>query len=242
MISSSLSPRRRRSDGKWFVLAALVVLAGGVYVLRGPLSGLLWSALQPIAAWRYGAGAAAELASTTAALAGRDALYKENVELKKLLGRSAEAPSVLASVLMRPPQTPYDTLVIDLGEQDGIALNAGVSAGGTSLVGRVTDLYAHTARVTLFSASGETYDAVLLTKSGSMPVSVEGQGGGSLRGQVPSGSDVKVGDPVVLPGIAGSLAATVERIDRGGESYLTLYMRLPVDPFALRFVLVRTQP
>src|SRR3989338_7758973 len=44
-----------------------------------------------------------------------DRLKEENIEHKALFGREREKNVVLASVIMRPPQSPYDMLVLDAG-------------------------------------------------------------------------------------------------------------------------------
>jgi cell shape-determining protein MreC len=182
-----------------------------------------------------------ELAQAQALLVDRDALYKENIELKARLGRNETAsPRVLAAVLMRPPGVPYDTLLIDAGTQHGIALGDLVSAGGQAIIGRVIEAYQSTARVELFSAPGQSYQALL---RGTTPVAVEGQGGGSMRAQVPAGTQVAVGDEVEFPGMWGGLSALVSAVDaRAGESFIVLFMHLPANPAELRFVEVLTEP
>ena len=52
-----------------------------------------------------------------------DTLLSENISLKEILGRlPAEGAGnvVLGAILSKPNQSPYDTLVVDLGEKDGL--------------------------------------------------------------------------------------------------------------------------
>jgi len=221
-------------------LAGVLLLVGAVALWRAPLSGALWQILRPVVQMRFGGTAGdAQNASTAAALADRDALYAENLDLKKRLGRAVVVPRIVAGVLLRPPMTPYDTLVIDAGSAEGVTAGDFVSAGGTALVGTVSDVYARSARVALFSAPGGRYDALL---RGSIPVTVEGQGGGSMQARLPSGTAVAAGDAVVLPGIAGGMTATVSHVERAeSESFVTLYMQLPANIFTLRYVEVWKQ-
>ncbi len=240
---TTISHNRRRTTplGPILTVGGVLLVVGLVYVFRGPLTGALWSVLGPVLQARYnGSDLEAQLASTTAALADRDVLYQENLDLKSRLGRTDTVPTrVVAAVLSRPPASPYDTLVIDTGLQHQVAVEDLVSAGGTTVIGRVTEVYDRTARVTLYSAPGSTYDGLL---HGTIPVSVEGQGGGSMRAQVPAGTAALVGDSVVLPGLLGGLSARVAAVEHGSsESYITLYFRLPVDFFALRYVEVWKQ-
>lgn len=236
MISNSpfdrLRARRRTPVRGMVVVAAVVIVVGLAVLFRAPLTTFFWSVIGPVMTARYAIGPDA---STAALLADRETLYQENLDLKARLGRTDTVPvRILASVILRPPSTPYDTLMIDAGAGSGVAQGDLVSAGGTALIGTVTHVYEHTARVTLFSAPGETYDALL---RGVTPVSIGGEGGGSLVGAMPAGTAVKAGDTVLVPGIAGGLVAKVAHVERvAGESQVTVYFTLPVNPFELRFV------
>jgi cell shape-determining protein MreC len=245
MISSRSAAAARAGRARLIAFILLVLLLGAAALWRPLLSGGVWKVLAPIMSARYSSpGLEAALASTTAALADRDALFAENKELKKRLGRDPGVPRVLAGVLLRPPATPYDTLVIDAGFKDGIARGDAVTAGGTTVIGEVTDLYDTAARVTLYSASGEKYDALLHLRSGeSVPIVIEGQGGGSLKAMLPSGTEVQAGDYAVLPGLLGGLTAKVTYIDESeAESFSAVYLSLPVNPSTLRFVEVLKRP
>lgn len=227
------------------VLVFLLIVTGAT-VWRSHLEALVWSLMAPLERTRSGWESSevtrlrAELASTTARMADRDALYEENLQLKSRLGRDAGRARLLAAVLLRPPGTPYDTLIVDAGSAEGVSAESLVSGGGTTLIGSVAQVYEHTSRVVLFSAPGETYD-VLLHAAGNaaviVPVQMQGQGAGSLVGQVPAGTIVAVGDTLVFPGIASQFAGRVSHvISKEGESFQTIYARLPVDPLSLQFV------
>lgn len=186
----------------------------------------------------------ATLASTTAALADRDLLYSQNSELKKMLGRPQTSTRVLGVVLLRPPGLPYDTLIIDSGTNSGIVVGDLVFAGGSVAIGEISDAYTTTSRVSLFSAPGRTYEAQVAPKAtaGSvMPLTLAGQGAGSLSGEVPAGSAVSVGDPVVIPGLGTAFMGTVSHIDApSGSSFETVFIQMPVSIFSLQYVQVQT--
>jgi cell shape-determining protein MreC len=242
----TISPHRRRGSLPWArlaQLAALAALIAAAVLWRAPLAGILWRGLEPVMQWRaLGAGGSAllaqELASTTAALADRNALAADNQLLKQELGRGGAATGVLALVLERPPGTPYDTLVIDAGLNHGLAQGDLVFAAGATLIGEVSEVYATTAQVTLFSSPGQTYQALI---RGSIPVSMTGQGAGSMTGEVPAQTVVHAGDPVLYPAMTGGFTGAVSRVDApAGESFETIYVQLPVDLFSLRYVRVET--
>jgi cell shape-determining protein MreC len=244
--------RKMRRSRMPRVLVVLVVLLICVVVIywRNAVASVLWRVSTPIVALRDHATQntvgtlQAELASTTAALADRNSLYAQNAELKRLLGRVTTSQEVVGAVLMRPPGLPYDTLMIDVGAQQGIAVDDLVFAGGSVAIGEVTDIYDTTSRVTLLSAPGRSYDAQILSSAtlGSVvPVSLEGQGAGSFTGEVPAGSAVSAGDSIVIPGIDNSFMGTISHVDApAGSSFETIYVQLPADIFSLQYVEVQT--
>ncbi len=223
----------------WVVLCALLI--AGVAYFRQPASSIFWQVMAPVVRVRDALGATeaarlrAELASTTAALADRNLIYKDLLDLRERLGRSDTAAArTLAAVLQRPPWTAYDTLLIDAGQMQGVTQGALVSAGGQTFIGRVSEVYAASSRVELFSSPGASYQATL---NGTLPLAVEGQGGGSMRAEVPAGTPVKVGDTVQFPGLMGGIVSTVSAIEaKAGESFIIVYLRLPINPADLRFV------
>jgi cell shape-determining protein MreC len=242
--SSQFGRRRGTLPIKTIIASVFLLLAFGAAVYwREALSNRALDVLAPIGRVRQRLDASdnarlrAELASTTALVADRNFLYKENLELKGRLGRDAGTPGILAGVLMRPPATPYDTLLVDAGTTEGVSAGDFVSAGGTTLIGVVREVYEHSSRVVLFSAPGESYDTML---GGTVPLHMEGQGGGSLVGQVPASTPVAAGDAVVFPGVASAFAGSVSKvISKPGESFQMVYVRLPVDPLSLQFVEIR---
>lgn len=229
---------------------AVLVLCVVVILLQKQLSSVVWQVLTPIAKVRDTLASTevsnlqAQLASTTAALADRDALYSQNIELKKMLGRPQTSSQVLAAVLLRPPGIPYDTLLIDTGTDSGVVVGDLVFAAGTVAIGEVSDVYAHTSRVSLFSAPGRTYEAEVTLQAvpgSALPVSLQGQGSGSFAGQVPAGSVAAVGDEVTIPSLNNEVLGGITHIDApSGSSFETLYVQLPVNIFSLLYVQVQT--
>jgi cell shape-determining protein MreC len=232
------------------LLSAALAACALVLFWQSAFANLFWQAGAPVLGLRNAFSQTevsmlkAQLASTTAALADRDALYSQNLALKNLLGRPQTGGRVLGAVLLRPPGTPYDTLIIDAGIKDGLAVGNTVFAGGTAAIGEVSDVYAGTARVILFSAPGRTYQAQVSPRatSGSViPVSLEGQGAGSFTGQVPAGSAIAEGDAVTIPGIGNEFLGSISHVAvADGSSFETLYVRMPVSIFSLQYVEVQT--
>jgi cell shape-determining protein MreC len=180
-----------------------------------------------------------KLAASEALVLDRNQLYEENLALKEAFGRSAEPNRVLATVLLRPSATPYDTLIIDVGSDAGIVVGDVVSASGSLLVGKIAQVFAHTSLVRLYSSPGESYEGFL---RGSIPIKVVGQGGGSLVADVPYDAKAVEGDSVTLPMLEANTAFIVEHVEQGqGNASPKVYVRLPISAFDLRFVEVWRQ-
>ena len=242
--------RRGRLFGPVSLLAAVLVLVAVVMLWQKQLSTVVWQLATPVVKARNTLTSSevsnlqAALASTTAALADRDALYSQNIELKKMLGRPQTSTEVLAAVLLRPPGLPYDTLILDIGADSAVFAGDLVFAAGTVAIGEVSDVYGHTARVSLFSAPGRTYEAQVIPKAAQgsvLPVSLQGQGSGSFAGQIPAGSVAAVGDSVLIPSLNNEVLGSITHIDApSGSSFETLYVQLPVNIFSLQYVQVQT--
>lgn len=245
-----ISPRRRRK-GEGLRLALVVALCvisiAILAVWRQPLTHLFWLMAEPVL--RVGHESAqteverlrAEVAALNVQVADRSFLYDENLRLKERLGRVPEGKqTTLAVVLLRPPGTPYDTFILDVGTKDGVAVGDLVFASGSVVLGKITEAYHSTARATLFSAPGAKHEALIFSEGGSIPVALEGQGAGSFVGKIPQGTPIEVGQTVIFANIMPVLAASVSYVEaREGESFQTVYMHMPINPFTLRYVEVR---
>lgn len=189
------------------------------------------------------------LIEENAVLTGRVTFLEErvmNLEREKgeesaillLYGRPPAAGEVAASVLVGPPQTPYDMVIIDVGEREAILEGSGVYLLSGASVGSVSEVFSNTARVKLFSTSGETTNAVL--ERGETPVVLEGIGGGNFKITLPRDTDVENGDRIHSPDIEASLIAIVEDVRlTQTDSFKTVLARSPANIFSLRLVIVR---
>ncbi len=164
---------------------------------------------------------------------------RENRELRELIGRSSTERMVVASVLKRPSEVPYDTLLIDAGRSEGISVQNEVFVDGVP-IGVVREVFSHSATVLLFSSPGTTRD--VLVGDTHTAVTATGRGGGNFEARIPREISVAVGDAVELPGLsAGQLAVIESTYDKPTDSFVTVLFKLPVNLRQLRLVEVRTQ-
>lgn len=157
--------------------------------------------------------------------------------LLELVGREQEPDTVIAAVLTRPPQTPYDVIIIDAGSNESVSVGSEVSLPEGPILGVVSEVYSKRAKVKLFSASGEETSAVL--ERNNMPVILVGTGGGNFKLTLPRDIIVEKGDRILSTDIASRHLATVGEINiRPTDSFKEVLARSPTNIFVLRFVFV----
>jgi len=161
----------------------------------------------------------------------------ENVELRAALGRDTDKIHVVAGILAKPNFSPYDTFVIDLGALDGILPGQKVFAGQGALIGEVSSTYRHSALVSLFSTPGSEFQAYV--GSTTIPITVKGQGSGNFRASVPRGTELSIGDVLVLPDLDTEVLGILQAIDAPeNATFATLYFTFPFNYLALHHVYV----
>ncbi len=169
-----------------------------------------------------------------------DMLAKENAELRGLLGDSGDE-RILAGVIGRPNALPYDMLLIDQGERDGIAPGAPVYIGDRTVIGFVQSVAERTSLVTLITTPD--FSSTVYVLGPDIFTTAVGMGGGQLRVGIPQGIIVKEGDLVILPSITSGVYGAVshiEMIPSQPEQYAYVAPRTPIG--SLRLVAVGKTP
>ena len=164
-------------------------------------------------------------------------LLKENQDLKSELGRPGVSGKVLASILSKPPVSPFDTFVIDIGSSLGIKEGNKVYLGGNIIVGKVKSVTGGTSIVELFSNSSVKQESTL-SRTGATFV-LQGHGGANFILEVPKEADILWGDVFTYPDINSSIIGTVYYIDTNSQSsFKTIYLRIPGNVFSARYLFV----
>jgi len=186
-----------------------------------------------------------------------DAVLKENQDLKNEFGRpgadiagalspSGEAGqqnSTLARILSKPPQSPYDTFVLDAGSENsnvgtGITVGDKVYISDTVLIGEISEVSAKSSIVNLFSKSGMTN--TLTDERTGASYSVAGQGGANMSFQAPKDADILWGDVFNCPTLVTSVVGSVFYIDQSAQSsFKTIYLRVPGNVFQTKWVMIQ---
>jgi rod shape-determining protein MreC len=164
-------------------------------------------------------------------------LQAENTELKEILERREHEVLILAPILRKPHFSPYDTLIIDGGKNQGISPGDSVVVSGSVLVGKVDEVYERSSKVKMFSSPGEKME--VLIGSSNIQAEAEGQGGGNFLVKLSREIDVKEGDAVVIPGITPKVFGVVEKIDTDAtRAFQNILFKTPYNIFEIHFVQV----
>jgi rod shape-determining protein MreC len=153
----------------------------------------------------------------------RDKIYPDGVRL------------VTARVVARSTTAWYSTVTIDVGRGSGVDVYDPV-VNGAGLVGRVTEVKANAAQVTLITDQQSFVDAMV------QPGAAQGIVAGSVTGDVTlqyvdKNERVKVGQYVVTSGTSGRLGSIFVRgipigqIASIGVQDVELYQSISLDPF-----------
>ncbi|MBI2108652.1 MAG: rod shape-determining protein MreC [Parcubacteria group bacterium] len=165
-----------------------------------------------------------------------EAVIQENEELKRLLGREDVSRGILGRVLSQPNRSPYDIFYIDIGKDRDIITGSLVISGNV-LLGVVDTVYAHSAKIRLFSSPDTETHAVISKKK--ISATAYGQGGGVFEIKIPRDIEIAAGDAVMYPSIHNYLLGTVLKIEsKSTSSFQSVFFRAPINIFTTQFVLV----
>ncbi len=167
-------------------------------------------------------------------------LRAENDYLKNVFYRHPERSFMLARVLASPGAIPYDTLIIDIGTDAGLLPGVRVFSDGDFILGEVSQVFKHSAVVTLYSSSGNELSVQFGATA--TPVTAYGVGGGNFRIILPKGVLVEIGDIIEVPELAPTFLGIVEGVEKSESSSLQdIYFRWPFNVSALRFVYIEVE-
>lgn len=194
--------------------------------------------------------------SRTALLAERQALEQQVTELTTLPEYVAyleaenaalraagveQIDRIRASVLAQPPYTPHDTLILNVGTDAGVLLDAPVFLSDRVVLGTITAVTAQQSVVRLMSTPG--VESTVYIYGPDIYTTAEGYGSGIIRIGVPQGIQLRAGDLVVAPSLGGGVLGPlfdVASVPTQPEQYG--YVRLPQALHTIHAVTVGRDP
>ena len=177
-----------------------------------------------------------KLYKETAKIANYNSILAENLKIKEILGRKNENRHIiLAGILSKPNQSPYDTLIIDIGAKEGVLLGQRAIALGNIPVGFIAETYDSTSKVVLLSNPGEKTEVIV--ESRDIFMQIVGRGGGNFEMILPKDLILEKGTEVVLPGITPYIVGIVQTIlSDPRDSFQKALLLSPVNIQELKFV------
>ena len=169
------------------------------------------------------------------------ALLQKAGSLEALLDSSASGrvtKGIIASVIARPPASPYDTFVLSLGKNADVALGQEVFGPGGVPLGVVSSVLDDFSRVTLFSAPKMVTNGWI--GSTHIPLVMYGAGAGVMRASFSRSAGIAVGDEVFVSGPGLLPIGTVVRIESDSSSpAVTLQIEPALNLFSVTWVELR---
>lgn len=211
--------------------------------------------------WRLGHVFGLEYTNVSAHISGTEQLAKENRELRRkldtyrarmlvydivsrenermaaALGRGGRDHTRLvpAAILVKPPQSAYDMVIIDVGDEANVSEGDPVYAREMIYLGRVHNVNNKTSVVEMASSAGAETQAVLMPAS--LHLTVTGVGGGIVEARLPNDVEVTRGDRIITRGAAARVIGIVKAVDeRPSDSFQTIRAQAPLNITALGWI------
>lgn len=165
-------------------------------------------------------------------------IEQQNDELKKLLSREDKEKFIVASIILKPPQSVFDTILIDAGSDNGIERGMMVTAYGNVLIGYVVDVFSQTSKIKLISFEGEETNIVL--QSLGISAIATGRGGENFEITFPRSVEVKSGDLVTTSGMKPLVVGIAERVEVNlSDAFQKILFRIPLNIQELKYVMIK---
>ena len=177
-----------------------------------------------------------EILQSQADRANYSSVVDENNSLKEILGRKKENQNMIVSaILAKPNKSPYDTLIIDAGTNQGVITNQRVFALGNIPIGKIVETYPNSSKVLMYSNPGEKTQIVITGKNTFLDVI--GRGGGNFEIVLPKDFTLDNGTEVVLPGITSYVLGTVVKtISDPRDAFIKALLVSPANIQSQKFV------
>ena len=212
-------------------MGSLAMTAAGNVVTSIDRSGILQT---HASLTRENADFKAELARRDESILRFQILESENESLRTLAHLAEGKPGASARVLSSFRASPYGTLVISAGINDGVRIGAIALSTGGFVLGTVSDADVESATVETLFAPEREVELI----DGDIAFTVRGRGGGNARAEIPRDAKVAVGDVLVAKEF-GYPAGIIGFIESASSSATqTLFIRLPVNLDTLQYVYV----
>ena len=165
------------------------------------------------------------------------ALQSENREFRNGLKIKPEQEFVSAFVIARPPQVPFDTLLINKGLEVGVKVGDLLLVSDSIMIGKVIEVREYSSLV-LLNSSPSAYFTANISRNNE-PIEVFGRGSGNLYAKLPIVTDLEIGDVIVLNyGKVFSIGIVKEIEEEEISGFKHAFISLPVNVSSLGLVFI----
>ena len=186
-----------------------------------------------------------QLAGENALLANENQMLLQKIADSGVFAGTLAKGGIVAGVVARPPESPYDTLVLAAGENEGVTLGmeafgslTGEASASDIPIGVVSSVLADFSRVTLFSAPGTATSGWIGHTA--IPVTIFGAGAGAMNVTIERSASIAIGDTVFIPGPGMLPIGKVSRVDGDSSSpAVTLRITSALNLFSIAWVALR---
>lgn len=168
-----------------------------------------------------------------------EVLKNENNRLREIIGTFSNISDYsVAKVVSRPPVSLYDTLLVDLGESDGIVSGQKVYFLNRIFLGEVMEVYKDTSLVKLISNPEDETKGILIPSN--TEITLVGRGGGSFEANIPRDLVVSPGTVVISSDRENHIIAiALNNISDPRDPVNTVLFRSPVNFNNIDFVAIK---
>ncbi len=180
-----------------------------------------------------------EISSLRATMTDYQILKDENNQLKELLGRiPTKNEFILGNILTKPNRSPYDTIIIDIGSNNGVRENDKVYADGNVPIGNINKVYVNSSLVTLFTNPGQKTEGFI--NNSNAGVLLTGRGGGNFEMIIPIELIAEKGTIIYLPGSTSEVLATIDEIiSKPSDPFKKVLLSSPINVQNLKWVEIK---
>ena len=166
-------------------------------------------------------------------------LKNENDQLKELLGSSLLKPDfIIANILTKPNHSLYDSIIIDIGSDNGVQIGNKVYVNNKIPVGEISKIYSNTSFVTLYSNPEQVTEGAIDISNAT--VNLIGRGGGNFEMTIPLDLSSEKGVMVTLPGASSDVLAIIDGVvSSPNEPVKKVILHSPVNIQNVKWVEVK---
>ncbi len=178
------------------------------------------------------------LDAKNASLSELSTLQAENIALKAELGREGSIKGILARVIVPPNRSLYDTIVLDVGEDEGIEVGQTAYAFGSIALGTISETAKNSSTVLLFSASGR--ETAGTTAGSDIALTLIGRGAGEYEVRMPRDITFEQGGVISAQSLGVHPLATIQKIITDArDPFQRLLAKAPVNLQTMKWVIVK---